>query len=242
MSSNKIILSEELQEFSKDVLNGLNKKIRKSRKVYVPDLSDMRFKNGNIEYYLDYGNIKEIEKKEMDLTFEFPQFYQDFCQKLGNYDLILSLLKKVFQLEETETEQILKNFTGYIIYKNDKFSNDDKLKKEINGLIARLEEPGIPSFNIKIFLEGFWVKDGELQILENLKIRRIKSSDFEFNSSELLQNYFSSLQFKNIPYSILKWKYPLVEKTINPMKLQIQYFFPLCQLEECIFVRKPNQA
>lgn len=220
MSLNKTELNLKLQEFSKKILVELVKRIKESRKVYVPDLSSMRFKNGKIEYFFDSSMIKEVEKKELDFTFEFSDFYHDFCQKLGNYEMILNSLKIAYQLEDVESEQIIRNFIGYIIYKNDKFSKGDKLKKEISGLLEWLEKPGTRSFNIKIFLEGIWVNDEELQILEDLKIRRIKSSDFEFNSSELMQNNFSSFQFKNIPYTILKWKYHLEDKNYNPIQLQ----------------------
>jgi len=221
MSTSKIKLNLKLQELSKKILNELDNRIIDSRKVYIPDLSSMHLKNGKIEYFLGYDNIKEIEKKELGISFEFPEFYEDFCQKLLEYEVISNVLKETFQLEEKQAISIIKNFISHIVFKNDKFSNEGKLKKEINGLIEWLDNPISPSINIKIFLEGIWVNDEELQISEDLKIRRIKSSDFEYNSPELLQNQFSALQFKNIPYTILRWKYHL-DIPYNPNELQVK--------------------
>ncbi len=218
MSQNKIELQSKLQEFSKKILNQLDIIIKDTRKVYVPDLSNLRFQNGKIEYFL--GNIKEIEKKEMDFLIEFPAFYKDFCQKLLEYEEILKILKEIYLLEDIQTKNLLKNFTKHIIFKNDKFSEESKLKREINNLIKWLDDPNSTSIYIKIFIEGIWVNEGELQISEDLKIRRIKSSDFEYDSPQLLQNEFSVFQSNNICYTILGWKYPLTNEPYNPLELQ----------------------
>lgn len=219
VSAEKTELSSKLQELSKKILNELDNRIETSRKVYVPDLSSMRLINGKVEFHLGNGKLKEIEKKEMDFTFEFPEFYEEFCQKLLEFEVILNILKETYQLEEKRAGSTIKNFIGHIIFKNHKFSNEDKLKKAINGLIKWLDNPTPPYINIKIFLEGIWVNNEEIQIFEDLKIRRIKSSDFEYNSPDLLINQFSAFPFKNIPVTILKWKYHL-DIPYNPVELQ----------------------
>ena len=153
MSSINSELSLKLQELSIKILNKLNNRIENSRKVYIPDLSSMRLINGKIEFHLNYGNLKEIEKKEMDFTIEFPEFYEEFCQKFLEYGEILNILEETYQLEEKRAKATIKNFIGYIIFKNHKFSNVDKLKKEIYKLIKGLNNLTHPNINIKIFIE-----------------------------------------------------------------------------------------
>jgi len=185
--------------------------------VYVPDLRTMRYKNGKVEYFLE-----TIEKQKYDIDFEVkvPKFCNEFCVKLSEFKELLVILKEFLGINEDQAGNLIKNFIYYLIYKTNRILNDNYLNQIIDKYIRNLEVK-TPYIKTKIFLDGIWLDEEQLQINENLKIRRIKSSDFETHSPEILKQQFGS--FGNFPYVVLKYKIPLNFEIKNLIQLQTEH-------------------
>jgi len=201
-------LKEKFKELSKVVIDeleirkidGINSNI-KTHNVYVPNLAKLCYKNGKVNYNLEKS---ELKKPIIDFESAVPKFYDDFCVKLPEFQELLKLLEDNYQLKKEQGEIVIRNLIIYIIYKinqNEKDSNKivDKYIKKLNFIT--------PYAKTKIFIDGIWITTEKLRINENLKIRRIKPSDFESHSPEILEQEFPP--FGNFAYSILIYNIPL---------------------------------
>jgi len=206
------IILEEVKRIS---TNGVNFQLE-SYNIYIPDLRTMRYRNGKVEYFLEI-----IEKQKYDIDFEVkvPVFYNEFCVKLSEFKELLIILEKFLGIKEDQARNIIKNFIYNLIYKTNRILNDNDLNQNVDKYIRNLEVK-TPYIKTKIFLDGIWLDREQLQINKNLKIRRIKSSDFETHSPEILKQQFSS--FGNFPYIVLKYKIPLNFEIKNLIQLQTE--------------------
>ncbi len=214
-------LNDKLIKLILAVIEELKRRINKGEnfynkpfKVFVPDLNTLRFKEGKINYYLE---IEEIERKDLDFSFEIPEFYKDFCQNLEVFKESAELLKKTYLYTKNEEISILKCLVYDMVYNFfEKVDNREVIiiiKDFLEGL--RNISLYIP---IRVFIDGIWVKDGRVEISNELTMRKIKSEDFESKSLEVLNNLFNFSG--DYPYAILEWKYMLKEEKLNSGDLQ----------------------
>ena len=207
---NFIVLSQKFKELSRIILEEVKRRHIKGTnfqlepyKVFIPDLRTMHYKNEKVEYFLE-----TIEKQKYDIDFEVkvPKFYNEFCVKLSEFKELLVILKEFLGIKEDQAGNLIKNFIYYLIYKTNRILNENDLNQIVDKYIRNLEIK-TPYIKTKIFLDGIWLDREQLQINENLKISRIKSSDFETHSPEILKQQFGP--FGNFPYVVLKYKIPL---------------------------------
>ena len=217
---NLIELSQKFKKLSRIILEEVKRRSWKGinfqlepYKIYIPDLRTMRYKNGKINYFLE-----TIEKQKYDIDFEnkVPEFYNKFCVKLTEVKELQVNLEKFLGIKEDLARKIIKNFIYNLIYKTNRELNLDHI---VDKFIRNLEVK-TPYIKTKIFLDGIWLDKEQLQINENLKIRRIRSSDFETHSPEILKQQFGS--FGNFPYVVLKYKIPLNFEAKNLIQLQTE--------------------
>ena len=206
------ILIEEVKRKSEE---GINFQLE-PYKVYVPDLRTMRYRNGKVEYFLE-----TIEKQKYDIDFadKVPKFYEEFCVRLSEFSELKVNLEKFLGIKEDQAGNVIKNFIYNLIYKTNRGLNVDDLNHIVDKFILNLEVK-TPYIKAKIFLDGIWLDREQLQINENLKIRRIKSADFETHSPEILKQQFDS--FGNFPYIVLKYKIPLNFEIDNLLQFQAE--------------------
>ena len=220
---NLIELSQKFKELSRIILEELKRRSKEGTnfqlepyEVYVPDLRTMRYRNGKVQYFLE--TIKK-QKYDIDFMDKVPKFYNEFCVELSEFSELQVNLEKFLGIKEDQAGKVIKNFIYNLINKNKRELNVDDLKQIVDKFIRNLEVK-TPYIKAKIFLDGIWLDREQHQINENLKIRRIKSGDFETHSPELLNQQFDS--FGNFPYIVLKYKIPLNFEIENLIQLQTE--------------------
>lgn len=157
------------------------------------------------------------QKYDIDFKVKVPKFYNEFCVKLSEFKELLVNLKKFLGIKEDQAGNLIKNFIYCLIYKTNRVLNDNDLNQIVDKYVRNLEVK-TPYIKTKIFLDGIWLDREQLQINENLKIKRIKSSDFETHSPEILKQQFGP--FGNFPYVVLKYKISLNFEIKNQIQLQ----------------------
>jgi hypothetical protein len=209
-------LIDRLKQLSKrilDELKGTDFKLE-PYEVFIPDFTEMHFKNGKVEYFLE---TQKIWKRDIDFEFAVPKFYQDNRKKLSDFNEVLMLLENEFQFNTEEAENVIKNFVYYLIYKIKDEFDEEKLDKLVNGFIQKLKI-GTPYIKTKIYLDGIWTSLEPIEINENLKIRRIKPSDFLTHSQHILEQEFQP--FGDFPTSIVRYNIPIDSNIKSLTKLQ----------------------
>ncbi len=216
-------LSQKFKELSKIILEEVKRRSKEGTnfqlepyEVYVPDLRTMRYRNGKVQYFLE--TIKK-QKYDIDFIDKVPKFYNEFCVKLSEFSELQVNLVKFLGIKDDQAGNVIKNFIYNLIYKTRSELSVDDLIQIVDKFIHNLKAK-TPYIKAKIYLDGIWLDREQLQINENLKIRRIKSSDFETHSPEILKQQFDS--FGNFPYIVLKYKIPLIFEIENLIQLQTE--------------------
>lgn len=217
------ILYQKFKELTSRIIEEINKRNKKCNyfrieqyEVFVPDLRGMHYKDGKVEYFLE---TSKKQRYHIDFEVKVPEFYNEFCISLLEFRELTKLLEETYQIQRTQAEQIIQNFFYYLISKTNGEPENKNLDKFIDKFIKSITQK-TPYVKTKIFLDGIWLKEEEFHINPNLKIRRIKASDFETHSPEVLKQQFQA--FGNFPYVVLKYNIPLDFEIKNSQHLQTE--------------------
>ncbi|MBN1214675.1 MAG: hypothetical protein JXA99_04460 [Candidatus Lokiarchaeota archaeon] len=214
MIFNKIELIKLLERLSNSIFKELDSIDLKYKNYYIPNLSTLDFKNREIKYDFEESDIEEKKKIIIDKPL------LDKLILLSEYKDILELFEKNQNFDIEKSNLLLKGFLIEIIRKYNKKSNKEKLQKYIDNWTIWTNDPKFYYIKIKMFLEGVWINNLKLKLSKDLKIRRVKPSDFENTISTDIKFNFRGLPCKNFPYSVLIWNYPIEINSLNSKKVQ----------------------
>ncbi len=219
MQNDEII--KNIEALYKQILDKINKKIEnlsdktQKNKIYVPDLSRLNYNKGEIT---GFWIPKEIIKESKLITIGINS---EYLKEFSNYQDLITLIGKTSQKNETEIIISVERLFQKLINESYGEYNKDLLEKYSNYLIKELEgEP--PFFHIKIFFFGIWLEEEEIKIDDNLKFRKVKPEDFQFNSINLLRVELGNLG--DLPLTILKLKFQskLKIEDYNSVEAQVE--------------------
>jgi hypothetical protein len=163
--------------------------------IFIPDLTEMKFENGRIDYN---PKSQKVEKTSIDIYL----WTLDFIYNLKQYKKVEEILKNHYKIKD----HLISNFIHHFAHLHAVNYNKSKVffRKIIKQFIKELDGKG-PLWNIKIYIASIWLDFEEREILKNVILRRIKSSDFEFLEQRELVDHFWPPD--KAAYSLLEFDY-----------------------------------
>jgi hypothetical protein len=171
-----------LWRLSRDIVKTIetlknNGKIRKVNKIWFREkVTSFEYKEGSMrrsstqEYFVkeewDLGDIHRIMESEI--------------KKLPTFINAYKRISEIYNVNESQAEFWLYKFAHNIVTKAlETPLNEEELLELIILFLDDLEERPI-IWNVIVELNGLWLKDEEIKIDKNLKIRKLQPKDFEF--------------------------------------------------------------
>jgi len=171
-----------LLRFSHDIINIVknakeNEKIKKIKRLWIKrKIIDFKYEKNFISVV---KSTEYIEKEEWNLVDKY-QIILPEIKKLPLYMDILRKISEIYGIEEKQAELQLEHFVSYIIDNalNDNIS-DEIILESIVLFLDDLEQNPI-TWELKVWINGIWLEDEEIELTKGIKLRRLRPSDFEF--------------------------------------------------------------
>jgi len=189
----KQILIQEIRDVTKAILEIIKKmgKIRDDIDIIVADLSNLEYKNNEIRYEPWF---KIIRKEKQIVMISAPFNSTVYYRLIDGFEQLFNRLMRIFQKDFSIINQLFYSLVLFLAEKSiDNVMLEEKIKLYLNELNG-----GIPILNIKVLLNGIWLKEDKFRISDSIKLRRIKEDDFEFfTEEEARESFFDSVFNKN---------------------------------------------
>jgi hypothetical protein len=175
-------LSTILWRLSRDIVNTVeilknNGKIRKVNKIWFREkVTNFEYKEGVI----GYSSIHEyFVKEEWDLG-DIYRIMESEIKKLPIFINAYKCISEIYNVNESLAEFWLSQFAHSVVTKAlEAPLNEEELLELVILFLDDLEQRPI-IWNVIVELNGLWLKDEEIKIDKNLKIRKLQPKDFEF--------------------------------------------------------------
>ena len=193
---------------SKDIIEKVNEyrdtgEILKTKRLYIkPKVERFDYKEGNIGYQMSHNYI---EKEEWHWKDQFD-FIERVIKRFPNYSEIVSEISKKYKVNEPQADFWLSRFTQNLTHKVLESITEEILVDHITTFIGDLEKSPI-EWNLKIWIDGVWLENGEYEIYDGLKIRQPKPSDLETEKPFDMLPVIEPYGFKEISSAVLELTY-----------------------------------
>lgn len=174
-----------LKEISKLLILELQEKLRNDNfnyctySVFIPDLTEMKFENGVIDYN---PKSQKIEKLSIDIN----HWILDFICNHRQYKKVEEILKNQYKIKDHLIRNFIQNFA--YLHATNYDNNNVFFRKIIKLFIQELDRKG-PLWKVKIFIASLWLDFERIELLKGVILRRIESSDFNFLEKSMMHNY-----------------------------------------------------
>lgn len=188
-----LLLSEIREKFKDGTI------YKSERSILVPDFSELEFKNGRIE---NYPKSKEIKKDFIYFHGLVSDLVFSVVLNLNEYKEVEKILKQDFRIKDHLINNFINKFVSLHARNYDKERNF--FRKIIRQFVQEINGKG-PLWKVKIFITGLWLEVDDFEIIKNVRLRKIRSSDFAFSDENELDDYFWP-PYKGT-YAVLEFNY-----------------------------------